>query len=139
MKRYIERRWNVAGIIGLGLILSAFSPERLLAQAADSVYNASELSTAPHLSSTAAAARLIRSSYPDQLKRAGIGGDVQVEFVIDPQGKVDPSSIQVVMASVPALGEAAKSVVRSLEFSPGKVNGTPVRTRVVLPLVYKIN
>ena len=139
MKRYIGKSRKALALVPAILLLSALAPRLALAQQSDSVYTASDVSTLPRLVSMMATERLIRRSYPDPLKRAGISGNVQLEFVIDSQGKVDPSSIQVVMASVPALGEAAKAVARDLEFSPGKVNGTPVRTRVLLPLVYKAN
>ena len=139
MKHYIGKSWRAAALVSATLLLSALAPRLASAQQSDSVYTASDVSTAPRLVSMAATARLVQRSYPDPLKRAGIGGNVQLEFVIDSQGKVDPGSIQVVMASVPALGEAAKAVARDLEFSPGKVNGTPVRTRVLLPLMYKAN
>ena len=57
--------------------------------------------------------------------------------MIGPDGKVEESSVEVVAATVPALGDAAKEVASKLEFQPGKVNDAPVRTRVLLPIVYK--
>jgi len=37
----------------------------------------------------------------------------------------------------PALTEAAKQVAPRLEFSPARVKGTAVKSRVVLPLIFK--
>ena len=37
----------------------------------------------------------------------------------------------------PSIGEAAKSVAGKLEFQPATVKGTPVTSRVVLPLLFK--
>src|SRR5258708_38394511 len=96
-----------------------------------------EVDTRPNFSCPPATARLIARSYPEQLRRAGISGSVQLEFIVDASGKVEPGSVQVVVASVPALGEAAKAVVEKIEFTPGTIKGEPVRARVLLPLSYK--
>ncbi|MBP6774370.1 MAG: energy transducer TonB, partial [Gemmatimonadaceae bacterium] len=56
---------------------------------------------------------------------------------VDAKGKVEGGRIEVVDATQTALGEAAKKVVSRIDFSPGKVNGAGVRTKVVLPIIYK--
>ena len=88
-------------------------------------------------SAAAATARLIARSYPDELRRAGTSGTVQLQFVIGSNGKVEPSSVEVVSAPAPALGAAAKTVVEKLEFVPGKRDGGAVRSRAQLPISYK--
>jgi protein TonB len=103
----------------------------------DKVYPMSELTNPPKLSSTTLAARLIQESYPADLKSRGVGGMVELQFVVDSKGKVEPASVQVVDATQTALGEAAKKVVSKLEFNPGKLNGSAVKTKVVLPIIYK--
>ena len=105
----------------------------------DKVYQIAEVSNPPKLSSSALAARLIQESYPEDLKRRGVGGMVELQFVVDSKGKVDPASVEVVDATQTALGEAAKKVVARLDFSPGKLNGANVKTKVVLPIIYKPN
>lgn len=103
----------------------------------DKVYAIAEVQSPPKLASAAVAARLIQESYPADLKSRGVGGMVELQFVVDAKGKVDPSSVEVVDATQTALGEAAKKVVARLDFSPGKVNGAGVKTKVVLPIIYK--
>jgi protein TonB len=103
----------------------------------DKVYPMSELTNPPKLSSTTLAARLIQESYPADLKSRGVGGMVELQFVVDSKGKVEPASVEVVDATQTALGEAAKKVVSKLEFNPGKLNGSAVKTKVVLPIIYK--
>lgn len=107
------------------------------AAAQDKVYEMSEVQSAPKLSSATMAARLIQESYPEDLKRRGVGGMVELAFVVDAKGKVDPTSVVVNDATQTALGEAAKKVISRLDFSPGKVNGAGVKTKVVLPIIYK--
>ena len=103
----------------------------------DKVYPINELTNPPKLTSSALAARLIAESYPADLKNRGVGGMVELQFIVDAKGKVDPASVEVVDATQTALGEAARKVVSRLDFSPGKLNGAPVKTKVVLPIIYK--
>ncbi len=99
----------------------------------------SELETMPKFSSAGATARLIQKSYPDALKRAGVNGTVQLAFVVSAQGKVEAGTVEVIAASAPALGEAAKQIADKIEFTPGTIKGEAVRARVLLPLIYKAN
>ncbi len=108
-----------------------------VAGAQDKVYPLNEVSTQPRLAAPSTALRLIQNSYPTELRRSGVAGEVEIQFVVNTNGKVDPSSVEVVDATVPALGEAAKAVVKDLEFTPAKVGNTTVRARVVLPIAYR--
>ena len=125
------------GLVPAVLALLFAGPLAQSAAAQDKVYEMSEVQTVPKLSSATMAARLIQESYPEDLKRRGVGGMVELAFVVDAKGKVDPASVQVTDATQTALGEAAKKVVSRLDFQPGKVNGAGVKTKVVLPIIYK--
>ncbi len=103
----------------------------------DKVYPINEVTNPPKLSSSTMAARLIQESYPTDLKNRGVGGMVELQFIVDAKGKVDPASVEIIDATQTALGEAAKKVIPRLDFSPGKLNGAAVRTKVVLPIIYK--
>ena len=108
----------------------------VLAAQAD-VFGPSDLSSLPKLVSPAAAARLIARSYPDPQRRANQGGQAAVEFVVGRDGKVEPGSIQIIDASAPPFGGAARTVIGKMEFVPGKKDGQPVRARVQQQIVYK--
>lgn len=129
-----ETRGLLLGILFAGAAVLTLPA---IASAQGKVYAAEELTTKPKVQSMTRTAQLVQRSYPDKLKAAGVDGTVQVQFVIGTDGKVIPSSIEVVAATVPALGDAAKEVAAKLEFEPGKVDGSPVSTRVLLPIVYK--
>lgn len=103
----------------------------------DKVYPINELSNPPRLSSEQTAAKMILESYPEDLRRRHVGGVVEVQFIVDAQGKVQASSVEIVEATQTALGEAAKKVVKNLTFAPGTLNGTRVKSLVILPIVYK--
>lgn len=135
-----DRRMIPAGratLARLALACALVAAVPSFAAAQDKVYAAEELTTKPKLSSAARTAQLVQKSYPEKLRSAGVDGTVQVQFIIGPDGKVESSSIEVLHATVPALADAAKDVAGKIEFSPGKVNDAPVRTRVLLPIVYK--
>lgn len=124
-----------AGFLALAMIAGPFA---LTAHAQDEkIYPVNELTNPPKLASEETASRLILASYPEDLRRRHIGGVVELQFVVDSKGNVDASSVEIVDATHTALGEAAKRVVTRLTFAPGKVNGTSVKTRVILPIVYK--
>lgn len=120
--------------VALAAVLLAL-PSASFAQ--DKVYGVEELTTKPKVANTTRTALLVSKSYPDKLKSAGVDGTVEVQFVVGPDGKVEPGSIEVLAASVPAFGDAAREVAAKLEFQPGKVNDAPVRARVMLPIIYK--
>ncbi len=130
-----EIRETLMRLLGV-VALSAFMSAQVWGQDANKVYDLSDLSTLPKLASASQATRLIQGSYPAMLKNSGVGGTVQMEMVVDKDGKVEPGSVEVASSNA-QLAEAAKGVATKLEFYPGKVKDTAVRSRVVLPLVYK--
>jgi TonB family protein len=107
------------------------------AEAQDKVYSLSEVSSPPKLAAPSAALRVIQSSYPSALRARGVAGEVELQFVVLPTGKVEAGSVEVLDASVPEFADAAKGAVEKLEFVPAKVGANPVRTRVVLPIAYR--
>jgi len=134
MMRYVFSRVCAPAAVAVLALTAVARP----AQAQDDkIYAIAEVQSPPKLSSSTLAAKLIQESYPADLKSRGVGGMVELQFVVDAKGKVDPATVEVVDATQTALGEAAKKVVSRLDFSPGKVNGAGVRTKVVLPIIYK--
>ncbi|HEX7049142.1 MAG TPA: energy transducer TonB [Longimicrobiales bacterium] len=126
-------RWWFPAIIAVSLLLLAHEPA--WAQAAP-IYSPSELTSLPTFESEARARALIKESYPAPLRMAGVTGKVQLQFVVGPDGRVEPETIKVLAATASALGDAAREVAKQLRFVPGKLNGKPVRTMVALPIVY---
>lgn len=76
--------------------------------------------------------------YPETAIDQNVEGTVRVEFVVNENGKVTNAR-----AAGNALGsgleQAAVDVINKMpEWTPGKVNGKNVKTRLVLPVTYKI-
>jgi protein TonB len=61
--------------------------------------------------------------YPAVAKSARVGGTVQVELTIDPEGKVADARI---VKSVPLLDQAALDAVKQWEYTPTRVKGVAV-------------
>ena len=118
------------------VVACALSAAPRLAAAQAEVYGGEDLTSLPKLVSAAATARLVARSYPEELRRSNAGGTVQLQFVIGADGKVEPTSIEVIATPAPALGDAAKTVAEKMQFVPGNKGGGAVRSRVQLPIVY---
>ena len=132
MSKSLVRRTSL--VVALAVAALAIGPLASTAQAQDDkVYALAELQSPPKLRSTLQASRAIDESYPDDLRKRGVGGIVEIQFVVDAQGRVMAETIEVLDATRSQLGAAAKKVAVKLEFQPGKA----VKCKVVLPIIYK--
>ena len=78
----------------------------------------------------------IRPAYPEFARRAGVEGQVIVQFVVDERGNVvDPV---VVRSANDLLSEAALDAVRKVKFTPGQQRGRPVKVRFSLPVTFRL-
>lgn len=76
--------------------------------------------------------------YPDLALQRGIQGKVLVRFVVEKDGSI--SNVTVLKHASPDLdAEAVKVTSRMPAWSPGKINGAPIRAYCTLPIVFKIN
>src|SRR5262252_6138108 len=107
------------GRLVLAALFAAVAPRWLHAQSSGIVYAGQELDSAPQVSNVAATAKMIQDVYPKDLRRSGVSGTVQIQFIVGTNGKVEPGSAEIVAASVAQLGNVAKGVVEKIEFKPG--------------------
>lgn len=76
--------------------------------------------------------------YPERARRAGIEGQVIVQFIVNENGNVEDT--EVIRGVHPLLDEAAmEGIRRHAEFRPGKQRGQPVRVQFSLPIVFRLN
>jgi len=68
--------------------------------------------------------------YPEMLRQAGIEGRVLLEFVIKQDGTVDSSSLNVLESTNRAFQGPARAVIEGSLYTPGEVDGKPVRVLV---------
>ena len=76
--------------------------------------------------------------YPKMEQRAGLEGTVFLRFVINTDGSIE--NVEVVRSASPGLDAAAKEVVEnSPQWEPGRFRGRPVRSRMTIPIKFKLN
>ena len=79
--------------------------------------------------------------YPDELRRKEIECSVLVETVLSTQGVPEPGLTHVrnVSTDAPEFRKEALRVILESRFEPGTVNDLPVRARVIVPVVFKLD
>ena len=68
--------------------------------------------------------------YPPVLERAGVGGRVQAQFVIDTTGHPESAGFKILSSTNPAFNEPAREMIMKSVFRPGRVRGQAVRVIV---------
>lgn len=68
--------------------------------------------------------------YPPVLERAGVGGRVIAQFIVDTTGHAEPSSFKVLSSTNKAFEEPAREMIMKSVFRPGRVRGKAVRVQV---------
>src|SRR5690606_8840524 len=82
--------------------------------------------------------KAMQGRYPAQGRRMGIVGRVFVEFVVEKDGSL--TDVKAIKGSGAGCDELAVNVVKTApKWKPGKQRGKPVRQKMVLPIVFKLN
>lgn len=102
------------------------------------VVSAAELGEIPALANTSEVQRILQRTYPPLLREAGIMGEARLQFVINTDGRVDMSTVQVVGATNEQFGDAAKRAVEHFRFKPASMNGDPVRVLTTIPIRFTV-
>lgn len=120
------------------LALAAAAPSAAQQPAADStrVYDLAEVEVLPRPQNAADFTAALGRGYPAHLRASGVGGTVQVAFVVSPAG--EPSDVRVL--STPDSGFSAPTVqaVSLLRFTPAQVQGRAVAVRVEQPITWRV-
>ncbi|HRH37003.1 MAG TPA: TonB family protein [Flavobacteriales bacterium] len=75
--------------------------------------------------------------FPEMEKEAGNSGKVYVEFVVGNDGAITDISLKRGVSA--GLDKEAQRVVKSMpKWTPGKMNGKPVKVRYILPVNFKL-
>lgn len=75
--------------------------------------------------------------YPKVAQANGIQGRVTVQFVVEKDGSI--SGVRTMKSAEPSLDHEAERIVRSMpKWNPGKSNGSPVRVKYFVPVVFRL-
>ena len=75
--------------------------------------------------------------YPSQARKMGVEGRVFIQFVVDEKGNL--SEVKAIKGIGAGCDEEAERVLReSPKFIPGRQRGRPVKVRMVMPIVFKL-
>jgi periplasmic protein TonB len=79
----------------------------------------------------------VRPQYPFEMRRAGIAGEVTVDFIVDQNGDVQ-NAYALKSSQHEFEAEAVKAVAR-WKFKPGRKAGRNVPTHMQVPIVFTLN
>ncbi|MBV6643493.1 MAG: energy transducer TonB [Cyclobacteriaceae bacterium] len=75
--------------------------------------------------------------YPPQARKMSVEGRVFIQFVVDEKGNL--SEVKAIKGIGAGCDEEAERVLRECpKFIPGKQRGRPVKVRMVMPIVFKL-
>jgi periplasmic protein TonB len=89
------------------------------------------------LDQTPAAKFQARPQYPFEMRRAGIAGEVVVDFIVDTNG--DVQNAFALRSSQREFEAAAVQAVSKWKFKPGRKGGRDVPTHMQVPIVFTLN
>lgn len=75
--------------------------------------------------------------YPFEMKRAGIPGEVVLQFIVDQNG--DVRDVVVIRSTQREFEAPAIQAVQKWKFRPGRKGGKPVSTRMQIPIAFNLN
>ena len=80
-----------------------------------------------------------RLRYPNLPRQPGVQGRVVVGAIIDPTGRAEPASVQVIESPHPGLDQAARNAVLQARFRHGRFRGRAVRVLITFPVDFRIS
>lgn len=86
--------------------------------------------TAPRLLSR------VEPSYPEVLRRARVPGTVVLQAIVSESGRVE--GVEILSASNPLFGDAAREAVLRWRYAPALQNGSPVRVYFTVRVVFEV-
>lgn len=119
------------------LVLAAAAPAAAQQAPADSarVYDLHEVEVLPRPQNVADFTAALHSAYPAHLRSAGVGGTVQVAFIVRPDGA--PGDVRVISTPDSSLSAPSVQAVSLLRFTPAQVQGRAVAVRVEQPITWR--
>ena len=96
-----------------------------------SVYQIQDLTDKPSIE------KFAELKYPESLKESGKEGTTILSIIVDVDGSVAEAEVEKTSGE-DAFDEAAIASARQFQFKPGEVDGKLVKSRVLLPIRFKV-
>lgn len=77
--------------------------------------------------------------YPEALRSSGIEGEVQAQFVVNENGRVEPGTFKVLNSANDAFVTAVKRALPDMRFRPARIGDTKVSQVVQQSFVFKLD
>jgi TonB family protein len=76
--------------------------------------------------------------YPDELRSAGVEGEVRTRFVVSEKGRVEMSTLEVLWSTDPRFIRPVRDWLATARYIPATLRGKPVRQMVVMPFNFTL-
>jgi protein TonB len=76
--------------------------------------------------------------YPESLRSSGIEGEVQAQFVVNENGRVEPGTFKVLNSPNPAFTSAVRRALSGMRFRAAQIGGTKVSQVVQQSFIFKL-
>ena len=80
-----------------------------------------------------------RLRYPDALRAANVEGEVLAQFIVDPDGSVEPGTFKELRSSNVLFTDAVKANLEAMKFYPAEVKGVRVKQLVQQPFTFSLS
>jgi protein TonB len=77
--------------------------------------------------------------YPESQRSSGVEGEVQAQFVVNENGRVEPGTFKVLNSPNSAFTAAVRAALGGMRFKPAKIGDTKVSQVVQQSFVFKLN
>jgi protein TonB len=77
-------------------------------------------------------------NYPEQLKSAGVEGEVLAQFVVDTTGRYEQGTFKVLKSTNEQFTNAVKNALTRMKFYPAEVGGRKVKQLVQQPFTFSL-
>jgi TonB family protein len=102
-------------------------------------FSANLVDRAAALTNRDALPRLMTRLYPRSLADAQVEGSVHVQFVVDAQGRVDMSTVEVLSSTNALFSDATMQALREFRFRPARKGEHNVRMLTTIPIQWKLS
>jgi TonB family protein len=127
---------SIAALLSVLVAAAPSGAQQTPAADTERVYALTEVEVPPQVQNPQDFASALQEAYPAHLRESGVGGTVQLAFVVGADGQV--GSVRVLSASDSSFAVPTVQAISRLRFSPARVQGRAVAVRVEQPVAWRV-